>query len=100
MRITITFCDQTEHERRCHEHCYSCFSRSEAEPLPHFIEFEMSPVFNHEYFCGAFASNRVLASSLAPGQSVASHLLFYLHGGIPSRIHTAVVNARGAQVSR
>jgi hypothetical protein len=69
MRITVTFCDQTEHKRRGDEQCYSCFSRSEAEPLPHFIEFETSPVFDHEYFCGAFGSNGVLARrSLALGQ--------------------------------
>jgi hypothetical protein len=46
--------------------------------LPHFIEFEMSPVFNHEYFCGAFASNRLLARrSLALGQLLSLAILAF-----------------------
>jgi hypothetical protein len=54
MRVTITFRDQPEHERRCNEHCHSFLSRREAESLPHFIEFETTAFFNHEDFCEVF----------------------------------------------
>ena len=40
MRVAITFRDQPKHECRGNEHYYPSFSRREAEPLPHFIEFE------------------------------------------------------------
>jgi hypothetical protein len=61
MRVTITFCDQPEHERRGNEYDYPSFSRREAESLPHFIEFETPALFNHEDFCEVFsASNRAL----------------------------------------
>jgi hypothetical protein len=40
MSVAITFCDQTEHERRENKHSYSLFRWSEAESLPHFIEPE------------------------------------------------------------
>ena len=46
--------------------------------MPHFIEFEMSPVFNHEYSCGAFASNRVRARrSLAQVQLLSLTILAF-----------------------
>jgi len=41
MSLAVTFCDQTEHERPKNEHGYSSFHRSEAESLPHVIEFEI-----------------------------------------------------------
>ena len=40
MRVAITFRDQAEHKRCENEQGYSFFGRSEAEFLPHFIEFE------------------------------------------------------------
>src|SRR5205809_1824555 len=46
MSVTITFRDQPKHERRGDEHCYSSFSRREAESLPHFIEFKTPGLFN------------------------------------------------------
>ena len=46
MRVAITFCDQSERERCSNEHCYSSFSRREAESLPHFIEFKTPAPFN------------------------------------------------------
>ena len=61
MRVAITFRDQPEHERRGNEDDYPCFSRREAESLPHFIKFETAALFNHEDFCEVFsASNRAL----------------------------------------
>lgn len=48
MRVTVTFCDETEYKRRENEHGYSFFRWSEAESLPHFIEFETPVLFNHE----------------------------------------------------
>jgi hypothetical protein len=48
MSVAVTFCHQTEHERRENEHDYSFFHRSEAESLPHFFEFETPVLFNHE----------------------------------------------------
>ena len=61
MRFPVTFRDQAEHERRDYEQRYSFLSGSEAESLPHFIEFETSAFFNHEDFCEVFsASNRAL----------------------------------------
>lgn len=63
MRVTITFRDQPEHERRGNEYDYPSFSRREAESLPHFIEFETPALFNHEDFYEVFsASNRALLS--------------------------------------
>jgi hypothetical protein len=49
MRITITFRDQPKQEGHGNEHRYSFFGGSEAESLPHFIEFETAALFNHEY---------------------------------------------------
>jgi len=61
MRVTIRFRDQPEHERSGNEYDYPCFSRREAESLPHFIEFETPAFFNHEDFREVFsASNRAL----------------------------------------
>ena len=61
MRVTKTFRDRPEHERRRHEYDYPSFSRREAESLPHFIEFESPALLNHEDFCEVFsASNRAL----------------------------------------
>ena len=61
MRVAITFCNQSQHERRRNEYNYPSFSRREAEFLPHFIEFETPALFNHEDFCEVFsASNRAL----------------------------------------
>ena len=48
MRVAITFRDQPEHERRDNEYDYSSFSRREAKSLPHFIELETPPSFNHK----------------------------------------------------
>jgi hypothetical protein len=48
MSVAITFCDQTEHERRKDEHGYSFFCRSETKFLPHCIELETPVLFNHE----------------------------------------------------
>ena len=61
MRVTITFRDRPEHERRGNKYDYPSFSRREAESLPHLIEFETPALFNHENFCEVFsASNRAL----------------------------------------
>jgi hypothetical protein len=49
MPVAITFRHQAKHERRSNEYCHSPFSRREAEPLPHFIEFETPTLFNHEW---------------------------------------------------
>jgi hypothetical protein len=57
MRVTITFRDQPEHERRGNEYDYPSFSRREAESLPHFIEFETPALFNHEDFCEVFSAS-------------------------------------------
>ena len=46
MSVAITFRDQAEHERRDNEQRYSSLSGSEAESLPHFIEFETPSLFN------------------------------------------------------
>jgi hypothetical protein len=46
MRLPVTFRDQAEHERRDYEQRYSSLSGSEAECLPHFIEFETPGFFN------------------------------------------------------
>ena len=54
MRVTMTFRDQPEHERRGNEYDYPSFSRREAESLLHFIEFETPALFNHEDFCEVF----------------------------------------------
>ena len=54
MRVAITFRDQPEHERRGNEYDYPSLSRREAESLPHFIEFEMPALFNHEDFAKFF----------------------------------------------
>jgi hypothetical protein len=54
MRVPITFGDQPEHEDCENEQGYSLFGGSEAESLPHFIEFETAALFNHECFCGVF----------------------------------------------
>ena len=45
MRVAITFCDQPKHEGRNAENGYSPFRWSEAESLPHFIEFEPPALF-------------------------------------------------------
>ena len=50
MPVAITFRHQAKHERRSKEYCHSPFSRREAEPLPHFIEFETPALLNHELF--------------------------------------------------
>ena len=74
MRVTITFRDQPEHERRGNEYDYSSFSRGEAESLPHFIQFEMPAFFSHEDFCEVFsASNRAL-----PRRSLARRRVIFL----------------------
>jgi hypothetical protein len=62
MSVAVTFCCQTEHERRENEHGYSSFHRSEAESLPHFNEFKTPVPFNHEG-TENFASIRGLALS-------------------------------------
>jgi len=46
MRLAVTFRDQAEHERRAYEQRYSSLSGSQAESLPHFIEFETPCLFN------------------------------------------------------
>jgi len=46
MRLPVTFRNQAEHERRDYEQRYSSLSGSEAESLPHFIEFETPGLFN------------------------------------------------------
>jgi hypothetical protein len=54
MGVAITFCAQTEQESRHNERYYSLFGGSEAESLPHLIEFgtpalfQLSPSSNHE----------------------------------------------------
>jgi hypothetical protein len=45
--VTVTFCDQPEHERSNHEQRYSSFGRRETESLPHFTEFETPVLVNH-----------------------------------------------------
>jgi hypothetical protein len=54
MRVAITFCNQSQHERRGNEYDYPSFSRREAESLPHFIEFETPALLNHEDFLRSF----------------------------------------------
>lgn len=49
MRVAITFRDQSKHEGHGNERRYTYLSRGEAEPLPHFIEFETPALVNHEY---------------------------------------------------
>ena|SRR4030095_3207481 len=51
MRIPVTFCGQTEHERRENEHAYSSFHRSEAESLPRLIEFHEETSREHQGAC-------------------------------------------------
>jgi hypothetical protein len=46
MRLPVTFRDQAEHERRDYEQRYSSLGGSEAESLPHFIEFETPGLLN------------------------------------------------------
>ena len=46
MRVAITLRDQAEHKRCENEKGYSFFGRSEAEFLPHFIEFKTPDLFN------------------------------------------------------
>ncbi|PYK24555.1 MAG: hypothetical protein DME59_13065 [Verrucomicrobia bacterium] len=46
MRLPVTFRNQAEHERRDYEQRYSSLSGSEAESLPHFIEFKTPGLFN------------------------------------------------------
>jgi len=48
MSVAITFCDQTEHERRENEHSYSFFRRSQTQSLPHCVELETPVLFNHK----------------------------------------------------
>ena len=45
MRVAVTLCDQTEHQRRGNEDSYSLFGRSETESLPHLLKFETPAVF-------------------------------------------------------
>ena len=60
MRVTITFRDQPEHERRCNKYHYPSFSRREADALPHFIELETPALFSHENLWSFPALNRAL----------------------------------------
>ena len=60
MRVAITFRYQAEHESGNNEYGYSFLCGREAESLPQFFEFETPALFNHEYFCGVFASTRAL----------------------------------------
>jgi hypothetical protein len=46
--VAVTFCDYTKREHCDNEHGYSFFRGSEAEFVPHFIEFETPVLFNHE----------------------------------------------------
>jgi len=48
MGVAITFCDNTEHERRENKHDDLFFGRSEAESLPRLIQFEAPAFCNHE----------------------------------------------------
>jgi hypothetical protein len=48
MRVAITFCNQTEHERRKNENGYSFFCGCEAESLAQLIEFETPALFDHD----------------------------------------------------
>jgi hypothetical protein len=48
MDFAITFCDDTEHERRKDKRNNSFLRRSEAESLPRLIQFEAPAFFNHE----------------------------------------------------
>jgi hypothetical protein len=48
MGVAITFCDNTEHERRENKHDDSFFGRSEAESLPRLIQSEAPAFCNHE----------------------------------------------------
>jgi hypothetical protein len=58
MRVAITFRNQSEHERREHKHRYSPFRRSEAKPLPHFVEFETPALFDHKWKSGQSTTQR------------------------------------------
>jgi hypothetical protein len=48
MRVAMTLGDQAEYKSRSNEHSYPSLSRRKAKPLPHFIELETPPLFNHE----------------------------------------------------
>ena len=82
MSVAVTFCGQTEHERRENEHGYSSFHRSEAEFLPHFNEFETPVPFDHEgtenfasirgLAFGDLVRNRVISPALAAFAAVGS----------------------------
>jgi hypothetical protein len=39
MGVAITLCNDTKHKRRKDKHHDSFFRRSEAESLPHFVQF-------------------------------------------------------------
>lgn len=65
MRIAITFCDQTEHKRHGNERGYTYLSRSEAESLPYFIEFEMPALANHECLFGVYSCTAAAESCAA-----------------------------------
>ena len=47
MGVAITFCDQTEHERREDKCDHSFFHRSKSESLPRLIQFEAPAFCNH-----------------------------------------------------
>jgi hypothetical protein len=46
VRLAVIFRDQPEHERCDYEYRYSSLNGSEAESLPHFIEFETPRLLN------------------------------------------------------
>ena len=49
MSVAVTFCDETENERRENEYGHPFFCWSKAESLPHFIEFGMPALFSHKW---------------------------------------------------
>jgi hypothetical protein len=51
MRVAITFCHETEHERRKDKGHNSFFGRSEAESLPRLIQFGVPLQFLACSFC-------------------------------------------------
>ena len=59
MDVAITLCRKTKHERREDKHDHSFLHRSEAEPLPHVIEFE-APVSLQFLACSFFCYRTIL----------------------------------------
>jgi hypothetical protein len=76
MRVAITFCDQPEHEDCENEKRYSFFGGSEAESLPHFIEFKT--VVQAAFWTRALRAALVLPPLRFPAPDVAARAFIQL----------------------